>query len=159
MIVGNTDSCVYFRRRWDDWKSKGFPEGDSLIVPLLEKLAGLPGVTPVWSCQGHLESDDPRDHRFYIALCATAQGMRCLFQIEQLFDAYPFEERPMLEQTRLIQDFTDTANRPLDEWEEWHGWQFFKRFEEYRHSPDDQRRMINRLEYLVEVVGRMQKAT
>ena len=155
MLIGNKDSCAYFRRRWDDWKSRGFPKGDTLIIPLLERLAALPGITPVWSCEGHLESNDPRDHKFYIVVCADADGVRCLFQIEQLFDAYPFEERPRLEQTRLIEDFTNTADRPIDEWEEWQGWQFFKRFEDCRHSPDDIRRMIHRLEYFTEVVGRM----
>lgn len=83
----NDEEFVALKARYNQYEACNFPNCDKLMIPVLQKINSLAGVTTVFCCEGHHESDEGNyenmGSRIYVLLAVTEDGFPSIHRLYQ----------------------------------------------------------------------------
>ncbi|MDD2879793.1 MAG: hypothetical protein PHQ58_05105 [Rhodoferax sp.] len=83
----NDEEFVALKARYNEYAACEFPNCDKLMIPVLQKINTLCGVTTIFCCEGHYGPDNYEDTgtRIYILLAIAEDGLPVIRKLyEQL---------------------------------------------------------------------------
>lgn len=106
-MFATKEEVAALRQRAEAWKAHDYVGADPMIPQVMDLVLKIPGIAPMWSCEGHfkdIEAGHPRHENFYMMFAVEEQAWPTMQEIYQRM-----RERLMTHQRRA-----DKANASVE---------------------------------------------